>query len=117
MANEHDMKMYVWKRLSFPLWKEPRPSFEFFEMVNTILTKKIPFVVVSNYESLKKTGDRKSWLEWTFDHQHISEETRLSIQAALEDFFGENSGRDFRWDGTAARTIVREVIALGPHIQ
>lgn len=114
---EEEVAVYTWTRLSFPLWKEPRPQFEFFGEVNKIFEKLyVQTFIRSNFDGLKESGDRKAWLEWTFD-KPFNEATRMRIQNALEEFFGEEQGRNFCWDGAGAKTSIKVVRAIGPWIQ
>lgn len=107
--------IYAWKKLSFPLWHTKRPLFEALDEVNKMLAQHCPYVVRSNYETLKSARNDKEWVDWTFDGP-IHERLRLRMQERLFEIFGEFA-LDFRWEGSRARTEIAEVIAIGPHLQ
>ena len=108
--------IYLWRRLSFPLWNEPRPQFELFNHVNIILSQKVPFTIRSNFEELKESGDRKAWLYWEFDGP-INEERRGKLQKLLDDIYGDEAAGHFCWDGASAKTTICEARAIGKHVQ
>lgn len=105
-------KTFTWHRLSFPLWHEPRPSFEALAFVDDILKNTVRTHV---RRSGGENGDCTGWLEWRFDIS-ITEGARSALQAAFEEHFGE-SGRDFCWDGAAVVVQVHDARAIGRHVQ
>lgn len=111
-----DQVVLIWNEVGFPLWHEPRPQFELFAEVKDIIQYFMNWRINSNYEELAASGDRKAWIRWTFANP-IDEATRMKIQAKLQEHYGDETGKGFRWEGARTRIEMGTVVALGPHIQ
>ena len=106
----------IWNEVAFPLWHTPRPQFELFAETLKIIKKYTRWEVTSNYEELAKSGDRREWLHWKI-RMPIDEAQRTAIQKELQEVYGDDQGKHFRWHGTRTIVTVGDVIAMGPYIQ
>jgi hypothetical protein len=117
MARENGtVKVFAWREVSFPLWQEPRPQIEFLNEVKPLIQKNMPWEISTNLQRFIDSGDRKSWVEWSFAGP-ITEQVRLEIQAGLVEYYGKDAASHFRWSGSKATTTIEAVFELGEHIQ
>ncbi len=112
MDTVEEKQLCVWLKLLLPMWKVGgNPLGISMSVCKTLSQLKILFARTSEPD-----GEKAEWIWWDLDRA-IDEDTRLRAQAALEECFGTEMGREFCWDGT--RTVIQTgpVRANGPWVQ